>query len=88
MRTTLFILGGFALLAACLAIAKFLFSSLTDPMRIATIAFLALWFVIAASNMWVGVARAGYSVGEELPIFLLIFGLPAAVGILVKWKLL
>jgi hypothetical protein len=38
--------------------------------------------------MWVGVARAGYSVSEELPIFLLIFGLPGAVAIFLKWKLL
>jgi hypothetical protein len=38
--------------------------------------------------MWVGVAKAGYSVAEELPIFLLIFALPAAVAVLVKWRLL
>jgi hypothetical protein len=38
--------------------------------------------------MWVGVARAGYSVAEELPIFLLIFGVPAALAILLKWRLL
>jgi hypothetical protein len=38
--------------------------------------------------MWVGVAKAGYSVGEELPIFLLIFGLPALAAILLKWKVL
>ena len=47
-----------------------------------------LWFIIAGVNMWVGVARAGYSVAEELPIFLLIFGVPAAVAILLKWRLL
>jgi hypothetical protein len=38
--------------------------------------------------MWVGVAKAGYSTAEELPIFLLIFSLPAAVAILLKWKFL
>jgi hypothetical protein len=38
--------------------------------------------------MWVGVARAGYSVAEELPIFLLIFGVPAAAAILIKWRFL
>ena len=54
----------------------------------ATIVFAALWFVIAAANMWVGVAKAGYSFGEELPIFLLIFGLPVAVAVFVKWKVL
>jgi len=36
--------------------------------------------------MWVGVAKAGYSVTEELPIFLLIFSVPAALAILLKWR--
>jgi hypothetical protein len=38
--------------------------------------------------MWVGVAKAGYSFTEELPIFLLIFAVPAAVAIVLKWKFL
>ena len=48
----------------------------------ATVAYVALWFVIAGVNMWIGVAKAGYSAAEELPIFALIFVLPAAVGII------
>jgi hypothetical protein len=38
--------------------------------------------------MWVGITQAGYSFQEELPIFLVIFLLPAAVAVIVKWKLL
>ena len=53
----------------------------------ATIAYVVLWLGIAALNMWVGVAKAGYSASEELPIFLLIFGVPAAAALLLKWKL-
>jgi hypothetical protein len=34
------------------------------------------------------VAKAGYSIAEELPILLLIFGLPDAAAIIVYWKLL
>jgi hypothetical protein len=34
------------------------------------------------------VSQAGYSFREELPIFLLIFFLPSAVAIFVKWKFL
>ena len=49
--------------------------------------FIALWLVVAAANMWIGVSRAGYSVAEELPIFLLIFALPAAGAGLAWWKL-
>jgi hypothetical protein len=43
--------------------------------------------VVAAFNMWIGVAKAGYSVAEELPIFLLIFGVPVVVAAIVKWRL-
>ena len=85
MRTLLFVLGGIVLLAACLGIAKVMSA---DSMRLGTIVFLVVWLVVAAGNMWVGVSRAGYSVAEEFPIFLLIFGLPAAVSVLVDWKFL
>jgi len=57
-------------------------------MRWATIAYVVLWFGIAGANMWVGVAKAGYSATEELPIFLLLFGLPAALAVVLKWRLL
>jgi hypothetical protein len=55
---------------------------------VATVLFVALWFVIAGANMWIGVSKAGYSVAEELPILALIFGVPAAVAIVLKWKVL
>jgi hypothetical protein len=45
-----------------------------------------VWSGLKAVNMWIGVARAGYSVAEEFPIFLLIFAVPAAVAGLVSWK--
>jgi hypothetical protein len=40
----------------------------------------------AAANMWIGVSQAGYSFREEFPIFLLMFLLPSAAAIFVKWK--
>jgi hypothetical protein len=57
-------------------------------MTAATVAFVAIWFLAAASNMWIGVSQAGYSFQDELPIFLLIFLLPAAVAVFFNWKLL
>ncbi|MBO9514719.1 MAG: hypothetical protein J7549_11430 [Variovorax sp.] len=89
MRTLLFILGGFVLLAVCLGLGKSMAGSFGDGMRVAVIAFAALWFVIAAVNMWMGIAKAGYSFGEELPIFLLIYLLPlaGAAFVVLKWKL-
>jgi hypothetical protein len=48
--------------------------------------FIVIWFVAAAINMWIGVSRAGYSIVEELPIFLVIFAIPTAVAAFVWWK--
>ena len=88
MRTVTFILGGFVLWAVCLGVAKLFANTASSSMTTATIAFVAIWFVAAAVNMSIGVSQAGYSFQEELPIFLLIFLLPAAVAVLVRWKYL
>jgi hypothetical protein len=88
MRTLIIIVAGFALWAICLGVAKLLAGTAALSMTAATLAFVILWFLAAAMNMWLGVSRAGYSLREELPIFLLIFGLPAAIAVLVNWKLL
>ncbi len=48
--------------------------------------FIPVWLVAALINMWIGVSRAGYSVAEELPIFLAIFIIPAAVAAFLWWK--
>jgi len=48
--------------------------------------FIPLWFIAAAVNLWAGVAKAGYSFMEELPIFLVIWLVPAAVAVAVKWR--
>ena len=49
--------------------------------------FIPVWLVGAGINMYIGVARAGYSVAEEAPIFLLVFAVPAAVAALIAWTL-
>ena len=51
MRTLWFLLGGCGLLAVCLGLARIAGSSLADPMRTATVVFLALWFVVAVINL-------------------------------------
>jgi len=88
MRTLIIIVIGFLLWGACLGLAKLLANASATSVTLATTAFVALWFLIAAANMWMGVARAGYAFSDELPIFLLIFLLPAATAIFVKWKFL
>jgi len=88
MRTLLFLLAGALLLAALMIVGRLFSSHYPDATRVASIAFIVLWLIVAATNMWLGVARAGYSVAEELPIFLLIFGVPAIAAVVLKWKLL
>ena len=88
MRTAIIIAVGLVLWAPCLGVAKLLASSSTSSMITATVAFVVIWFVAAAANMWMGVSQAGYSFREELPIFLLIFLLPSAVAVFLKWKFL
>jgi hypothetical protein len=49
--------------------------------------FITVWLIGAVINMWIGVARAGYSVAEEAPIFAVVFAVPAVVALLVAWGL-
>ena len=86
MRTGLFLLAGLLLLAASLLLGRLFSANYPAATTLATILYVAVWVMIAGANMWVGVAKAGYSVAEELPIFALIFGVPAAVAIILKWK--
>jgi hypothetical protein len=49
--------------------------------------FIPVWLVAAAVNLWIGVNRAGYSVAEEAPIFVIVFAVPAGVALLGAWAL-
>jgi hypothetical protein len=86
VRTIVLIACGFILWGACLGAARLILGLGAASMATATAIFVAAWFVVAAINMAVGILKAGYSFGEEFPIFLLIFALPAVVAIFVKWK--
>ncbi|MFT3906481.1 MAG: hypothetical protein QM718_09275 [Steroidobacteraceae bacterium] len=88
MRTGLFLLSGLLLLAATLIIGKLFSSQYPGSTTLAAVSFAVVWLVIAAFNMWVGVTKAGYAFGEELPIFALIFAVPAVVAVLVRWQFL
>ena len=86
MRTAIIILGGFVLLGICVLAGRWIGGDNTKAMVVAAQAFIAIWLAAAVVNMWVGVAQAGYTVIEELPIFLLIFALPAGAAAFVWWK--
>ena len=85
MRTAIILGIGFALLGVALG-AGWLAGG-PAKMKFAALLFIGLWLVAAAINMYVGVARAGYSFMEELPIFLLLFGVPALVALVLHYKL-
>jgi hypothetical protein len=76
---------GFALLGILLVLAPRLSISASRPIHFAVKLFLPLWFAGALINLWIGVARAGYSVMEEAPIFLVVFGVPAIASLLILW---
>jgi hypothetical protein len=85
MHTIVVIAIGFILLALCALTGRVL----GDASGIATAAliFLPLWLVGAGINMYMGVQRAGYSVADEAPIFLLVFAVPAATAVILWWTL-
>lgn len=86
MHTVWVILGGFALLALCLLAGR-VFAGPGAAASIAAIkVFLPLWLLGAGINLYIGVTRAGYSVAEELPIFLVVYAVPAAVAAALWWR--
>jgi hypothetical protein len=85
MHTLLIILTGFATLGAFLLVTRCAGGTSASYARAAAI-FTAVWFIAAAINMWFGVAKAGYSVSEELPMFGIVFGVPALAAVVIWWK--
>jgi hypothetical protein len=49
--------------------------------------FLPVWLLAAGANMLIGVKSAGYSAAEELPVFLIVFAIPATAAALAWWRL-
>jgi hypothetical protein len=83
MRSAIVIVVGFVVWGACVGVARWLGGGSVPSLIRATRTFLIFWFMIAVTNMWVGVTQAGYPASEELPIFGLIFGVPAIVALTV-----
>lgn len=86
MHTALVVLVGFVLLGGFIGIARVLGGGSAPSLVRATRTFIVLWFMVAVTNMWVGVTQAGYAASDELPIFAIAFGVPAAVAGAVLWR--
>jgi hypothetical protein len=87
MRTLAIIVGGLILLGFTVAAGRYVGGGGSRAIILAVKGFLAVWFLVALFNFWMGVSRAGYSVGEELPIFLLVYVVPGALAAIVWWRL-
>ena len=61
--------------------------AISDGAR-ATRIFLLLWLAISIANLLVGVLHAGYGWAEEAAIWLLLFGVPAALALIARrfWR--
>jgi apolipoprotein N-acyltransferase len=86
MHTLFVILQGFLLLLIFLLVAKLATPEASGrrPRHryLACRAFIFVWLIVAAINLWIGVDH-GHTVVEEIPFFLLVFGLPAASAALI-----
>jgi hypothetical protein len=84
MHTIKVLAGGFVLLCIFLFVGYRIggASGLAGAARY----FIPIWLIAAAINMWIGIARAGYPVRDEAPIFGLIFAVPASIALLVWWR--
>ena len=80
MHTFYAIAGGLLLLGIFVLFARALSDVHRGARRKLLLAFIPVWLACAAFNMWVGVSRAGYSVGDELPVFVVVFAVPAALA--------
>lgn len=86
MRTGLFVAAGLLLFAAAAILGRLFSPNFPSAPFHATAVFVALWLALCGFNMWVGVAKAGYGVAEELPVFALVFLVPVAVAVLTRWR--
>jgi hypothetical protein len=85
MRTAIIIVAGLIVGALFLFAGRMLGRG-PETLALGAKLFIPLWLIVAAANMWIGVTKAGYSFMEELPIFLVIFGVPAAAAGLAWWR--
>jgi hypothetical protein len=85
MHTVIVLAIGFGLLGSC-AITGYLAGG-ASAIATGALVFLPLWLAGAGINMYLGVKQAGYSVAEEVPMFVLVFGVPAITALVVWWTL-
>ena len=81
------VMGAGILLLGVFVMFGWLWGASAAGMVLAAKVFMPVWLLVAATNMWVGVAHAGYTVRQELPILLIVFAVPAVVAAIAAWQL-
>lgn len=85
MHTIIVLAIGFGILGLC-AFFGYFYAGGNAGIAKAMLLFLPIWLVGAGINLYIGVSRAGYSIAEEMPMFLLVFTVPAVVALIAWWK--
>jgi hypothetical protein len=81
MHTVMVVGGGLAALLVFVVVSAIMGKSVRAGAR----AFVLPWLVAALVNLYLGTTH-GYSVVQELPFFLVVFGVPALVAFaLMRW---
>ena len=83
MHTIRIITGGLVLLAVFIAAGRYAFGALSAAKP--ALWFIPVWLLASVVNLWVGVSTAGYTVMQEAPILVIVFGVPAAAAGIVWW---
>lgn len=80
MHSVKVILGGLALWCALFAGRAWLAPRISSSALF--VVFSVIWFCASAINLSIGMERARYSLIEELPYFLLVFGVPMIAALI------
>jgi hypothetical protein len=87
MHTVMVIGVGLVLLAVSIIVGRKFGGGNAAAAAAAALWFIPIWLVAAGFNLSIGM-RHGYSLAEELPIALVVFGVPAALAAAIWWRFL
>lgn len=79
MHTIKMIILGFAVLMIFVVMGRS--ASTPRGVAVASLAFITLWLILAATNTYIVGTSAGYSVTDGMPVFLLVFAVPGLVAL-------
>jgi hypothetical protein len=85
MHTIMVIGGGLVTLAIFMLVGRSIGGGTAAAAARAALWFLPCWLIAAGINLYIGTTH-DYTVAEELPIGLVVFGVPAIVAAIIWWR--